>query len=213
VAPSTPAAPAGPTRVRLDDKLPPPAAVAFPPAAPLDAGGTATDTTSEPAPAPTVIAAAPAATPVEPLQPGVGQPANVPLPRPGPLATIQSYVSSAALPVAATRRLAAAAPGTDANAANEPAAKEFAVELAIATNVNTLRARWTTIRSGHAALVEGLRPLIAVRDSARPGFTEFHLVAGPVADADAATRLCSAMSSAKIPCRPAPFDGQSLDLR
>ena len=117
------------------------------------------------------------------------------------------------MPIAATQRVATVAPVTDANAANEAAAKEFAVELAIATNVNALRARWSTIRTGHGALVEGLRPLIAVRDSARPGFTEFHLVAGPVADADAATRLCSAMASAKIPCRPAAFDGQSLDLR
>jgi hypothetical protein len=210
-APSTPAAPAGPTRVRLDDKLQQQAAIAFPPAAPLDAGGTATDDAHTPAP--TVVAAAPVAAPVEPPQPGVGLPANVPLPRPGPLATIQSYVNSSALPAAATQRIATAAPVTDANASNEPAPKEFAVELAIATNVNALRARWTTIRNGHGALVEGLRPLIAVRDSTRPGFTEFHLVAGPVADADAATRLCSAMASAKIPCRPAPFNGQNLDLR
>jgi len=210
VAPSTPAAPAGPTRVRLDDKVPP-SAIAFPPAAPLDAGGATAD--QAPAPAPTVVAAAPAAAAVDAPQPGVGLPANVPLPRPAPLATIQSYVTSSAMPLAATQRVAAVAPSTDANATSEPAPKEFAVEIAIATNVNALRARWSAIRTGHGALVEGLRPLIAVRDSARPGFTEFHLVAGPVADADAATRLCSAMASAKIPCRPAAFDGQSLDLR
>jgi hypothetical protein len=215
-APASGGAATGPAKIRLDDKLPP-TTVAFPPAAPLDAGGTATATDdarpSAPAPAPTVVAAAPAAVVADAPQPGVGQPANVPLPRPAPLATIQSYVTSAAMPIAATQRLAAVAPGTDANATNEPAPKEFAVEIVIATNVNALRARWSAIRSGHGALIEGLRPLIAVRDSARPGFTEFHLVAGPVADADAATRLCSAMASAKIPCRPAPFDGQSMDLR
>jgi hypothetical protein len=62
-------------------------------------------------------------------------------------------------------------------------------------------------------MLEGLRPLVSVRQSSRPGFTEFHLVAGPVADADAAARLCQALASARVPCRPSTFDGQRLDLR
>jgi hypothetical protein len=194
----------GPPKMSSDDKPAPPA-VAFPPPASLD-GAAATEEAK-----PAAVAAVAAA---EPPQPGVGLPANVPLPRPGPLATIQSYVSSTLAPAPPPApRLAEAARGTDANAANEPAPKEFAVDLATATNVNALRVRWGTIRTGHPSLVEGLRPLISVRDSARPGFTEFHLVAGPIADADAAARLCSALTTARIPCRPAPFDGQSLDLR
>ena len=217
VAATAPASapPNTPTTVRLDDRAPP--AVTFPPPAGLDIASTttttATDDTRSLAPAP--AASQPPAT--QPAQSGIGQPANVPLPRPGPLATIQSYVSST-LPPATGPRVAEAAPGADATATTETATsdtapKEMAIELAIATNVNALRVRWGTIRTGHAGLVEGLRPLVAVRPSSRPGFTEFHLVAGPVADADAAARLCSTLATAKIPCRPAPYDGQSLDLR
>jgi len=131
--------------------------------------------------------------------------------RSGPLSTIQSYVSAASASQSAPPTRMAEAPA-DANAADEP--KGIAVELAIATNVNALRARWGTLKIQHPALLEGLKPLVAVRPSARPGgFTEFHLVAGPVPDSAVAGRLCGALSAAHVPCRPAPYDGQSLELR
>jgi len=79
--------------------------------------------------------------------------------------------------------------------------------------VNTLRAHWSTVRGAHAAILEGMRPLVSVRQSSRPGFTEFHLVAGPIADADAAAKLCQLLTSVRVPCRPSTFDGQRLDLR
>jgi hypothetical protein len=153
----------------------------------------------------------------------------VPLPRPNPLMTIQSYVTSsyatasaepasaqspAPAPVAEPEvRVAEAPANADANPAPAVPAKGFAIDLASATNVNALRARWGTIRTAHATLVDGLQPLVSVRESARPGFTEFHLVAGPVADADAAARLCAALSTARVACQPSVFDGQRLDLR
>jgi hypothetical protein len=62
-------------------------------------------------------------------------------------------------------------------------------------------------------MLAGLQPLVSVRQSSRPGFTEFHLVAGPVADADAATRLCATLTAVRVPCRPSTFSGQRLDLR
>jgi hypothetical protein len=58
-----------------------------------------------------------------------------------------------------------------------------------------------------------MRPLVSVRPSSRPGFTEFHLVAGPIADADAAAKVCQLLTAARVPCRPSTFDGQRLDLR
>src|ERR1700722_9030927 len=150
------------------------------------------------------------AAPPSPPQPGVGQPADVPLPRPGPLATIQSYVNSKLPPAA--RRVASV------NADTQPppqvaADGGFAIDLGVATNVNTLRAHWGSVKAAHGALLEGLEPLVSVRKSARPGFTEFHLVAGPVADADAAARLCAALTSVRVVCRPAAYNGQRLDLR
>ena len=130
------------------------------------------------------------------------------------MATIQSYVSSSAPPTpsgGAESRVAAAP--ADATPPADTPTNGFAIDLGTATNVNTLRAHWGTIKSAHAAMLEGLRPLVSVRQSSRPGFTEFHLVAGPVADADAAARLCQALASARVPCRPSTFDGQRLDLR
>jgi len=178
------------------EKAEPPAAVASaesqrPPSNP--AGGNNDDQATPPAP-----------------QPGVGLPADVPLPRRGPLATIQSYVNATAPPPARQTRVAAA----HAEPPTPPAATGgIAIDLGSATNINTLRAHWGAVKAAHGAIVAGLQPLVSVRQSARPGFTEFHLVAGPVTDADAAARLCAALTSVRVPCRPSTFNGQRLDLR
>jgi hypothetical protein len=142
----------------------------------------------------------------------VGHPADVPLPRPGPLATIQSYVNSTSpLPAAAPQRRVAAV-NRDVSPA-PGAGGSFAIDLGSATNINTLRAHWGAVKAAHGGMVAGLQPLVSVRQSARPGFTEFHLVAGPVTDADAAAHLCAALTSVRVPCRPSTYSGQRLDLR
>ena len=146
----------------------------------------ATDEKPENAPGPVAAMAPPSApageTPLAPTAdtPASGMTVNVPLPRPSPMAQIQSYISSgtrtAVPPEPETRVAAVAEPKAEPPAA--PEAKEFAIDLAAASNVNALRARWGTIRGAHPALLEGLRPLVSVRESQRPGFSEFHLVAG-----------------------------------
>jgi hypothetical protein len=149
-------------------------------------------------------------------QPTVGMTVNVPLPRPAPLAQIQSYVTSGTRttpPAEPETRVAEAPARAEANPVPEAAPREFAIDLAAATNVNALRARWGTIKGAHPALLDGLRPLVSVRESTRPGFTEFHLVAGPLADAAIAERLCAALTAARSACKVAVFDGQGLDLR
>ena len=196
-AASTGAASSNPTGPRPDDK-----SEAFPPPAPNDMASTSPSSGDTRSLAPSAD------------QAGARQPANVPLPRPGPMATIQSYVNSTSTPAPAAgsdSRLAAASADTAPPLDAPP--NGFAIDLGTATNVNTLRAHWGSVKAAHAAMVEGLRPLVSVRQSARPGYTEFHLVAGPVADADAAARLCSALASVRVPCRPSTFDGQRLDLR
>jgi hypothetical protein len=186
------AAPTGPGAPRPDDKTD-----AFPPPAPPDVAspGNGGDSRS-------------IATPAEPPAPAATPP------RSSRMATIQSYVSSSAPPVpsAGSESRVAAAPADATPPADTPA-NGYAIDLGTATNVNTLRAHWGSVRSAHAAMLEGLRPLVSVRQSSRAGFTEFHLVAGPVADADAAARLCQALTSVRVPCRPSTFDGQRLDLR
>jgi hypothetical protein len=178
------------------------------------------DKPEAPSPAPAETAAAEPAAPPETPSVAEPRPAQAPTtigtvvnarsPRPGPLSTIQSYVSAASASRTAPR-LAAIAP--DAGPASAPAPKRIAVELAIATNVNALRTRWSALKAANGPVFEGLKPLVVVRPSTRPGFTEFHLVAGPVANAEAAARLCGALSTARVPCRPATYEGQSLELR
>jgi hypothetical protein len=190
------AGPAAPAAARPDDK-----AEAFPPPAPPDAASPSSGGDSR--------SIAPTAE-----QPAAAPAASAPAPRSSRMATIQSYVTSSTPPAASAgseSRVAATSPDATPPADTPP--NGYAVDLGTATNVNTLRAHWGSVRSAHAAMLEGLRPLVSVRQSSRPGFTEFHLVAGPVADADAAARLCQALASVRVPCRPATFDGQRLDLR
>ena len=191
-AATTAAAPNPPPETKAPEA--PPAPLAEPKVPPINFSSTKGDDTRT----------APAAPP----QPGVGQPADVPLPRPGPLATIQSYVNSTTAPGTPQTRLASANPDPPPAAAGS-----YAIDLGSGTNVNTLRAHWGSVKQAHGAILEGLQPLVSVRQSSRPGFTDFHLIAGPLADADAATRLCAALTSVRVACRPSTFNGQRLDLR
>jgi hypothetical protein len=89
---------------------------------------------------------------------------------------------------------------------------EFAVDLGGETSIEGLRALWATLRGNHAAL-EGLRPLIHVRDGAKSGTVELRLVAGPFANAAGAARLCAALATKRVPCQTTTFEGQRLALR
>lgn len=172
-----------------------------------------------PLPPPTDIAAVPA-TPPAPAA------TVVPVPRPGPIALIQSYASSTAVPtpppsaaVTAPPVAAAQPPVADA-AASEPItapatipSTEYAVDLGAASSVNGLRALWDRSKARQPTQLTGLRPLISVRDGVRPGSAELRLVAGPLPSAGAAARLCAALTIAGVHCQPAVFDGQRLALR
>ncbi len=184
----------GAARPRADDR-----SEAFPPPAPPEAASTTGGDSRSIAP------------PAD--QPAPTAATSVAAPQTSRMATIQSYVTSSTPPIASGgSESRVAATSADTPPADTPP-NGYAVDLGTATTVNTLRAHWGSVKSGHAAMLEGLRPLVSVRQSSRPGFTEFHLVAGPVADADAATRLCQALTSVRVPCRPSTFDGQRLDLR
>ena len=63
------------------------------------------------------------------------------------------------------------------------------------------------------AVLDGLRPVMNIRDSGKPGAFELRLVAGPLGNAGAAARLCAMLSAAGLTCQPAVFDGQRLALK
>ena len=89
---------------------------------------------------------------------------------------------------------------------------EFAVDLGGDTSVEALRALWATMRGNHPALAN-LKPLVSIRDSAKPGVVELRLVAGPLANAAAAARICALLAVNHVACQTAVFDGQRLALR
>lgn len=90
---------------------------------------------------------------------------------------------------------------------------EFGVDLGSATSVEALRTAWTVALRRHAKLLEGLRPVVQMRERPRSAGPEFRLLAGPIANAAAAARICTSLIAAGAVCAPAVFDGQRLAVR
>ena len=176
-------------------------------------------------PLPSNSSAAPG--PVAMVSPALPAPPPAP-PPPPPLASMSEPAPEAAWSTAVSRPPAAVlpspAPWAPTQSASTPAAThesatgsiatrtEFAVDLGGAANFQALRTLWTSLRSKHAGLFEGLRPLVSIREGSRTGEVELRLVAGPLLNAGDATRLCASLTAAGVPCHPALFDGQRLAL-
>ena len=172
------------------------------------------------APSAQIAAPPPAAPPAAPIEmASVSPPPTVPplapalhVPRSSPIALIQSY-ATATSPVVTPPAPPAQPAANDAAGGSVTARTEFAIDLGTAGSVNGLRALWEKTRARQPAQLDGLRPLVSVRDGQRPGSTELRLVAGPLANASAAARLCAALVATGTHCQPAVFDGQRLALR
>jgi hypothetical protein len=104
----------------------------------------------------------------------------------------------------------AAAPPAAADHAPEPRKPEFGVDVGGAVNHEGLRVLWASTKGNHAALFEGLHPVVAVRENSRTKSREFRLIAGPIANLEAATRLCATLSTSRRYCQPVGFEGQRL---
>jgi hypothetical protein len=135
-------------------------------------------------------------------------------------------VSGANGPTAGTSGAAVIAPnarqdarGTSGLVADEQAVEsvatktEFAVDIGGDSTFEGLRALWASLKGRHAALFNGLRPVVAVREGAKPGALELRLVIGPLSNAGTAARLCATLSATGLPCQPTVFDGQRFALR
>lgn len=90
---------------------------------------------------------------------------------------------------------------------------EFAVDLGGEKTVDGLRARWATLRGNHGSTLDGLRPVISIKEGSKAGTVELRLVAGPIPNAAAAARVCARLQTNNVPCIPTVFDGQRLSLR
>ena len=118
---------------------------------------------------------------------------NVPVPRPAPLSP---QIQATGVP-------------SDMTAART----EFGIDLGGASSVDGLRRLWAAAQSRYGAALDGLRPIISLREAARPGGVELRLVAGPFNNAASAARVCAAIANSGALCQPTLFDGQRLAPR
>jgi hypothetical protein len=90
---------------------------------------------------------------------------------------------------------------------------QYGVDIGSGLSLQALRARWQTLRQAHPALLDGMEPIVSVRETPRSGKIELRLVVGPLAHPGAATQLCQALNMFGMFCQPAVYDGQHLALR
>lgn len=131
-----------------------------------------------------------------------------------PLPELETVKPSAPAPAEAAPRATTAqpAPVRPPEPRRSPAA--FGIDLGGGTSVDRLRMLWNSVRGGQPRLVAGLHPVVRTHDRATPGQrAELRLVAGPLASAEQAARLCAAFNSAGVPCEPTVFGGQRMTLR
>ncbi len=79
---------------------------------------------------------------------------------------------------------------------------EYGVDIGSALSIQVLHARWLGIRSAHAQLFAGLTPSVTLREIPKAKRIELHLVVGPLASAEAATRLCVELAPYRLSCHP-----------
>jgi hypothetical protein len=136
----------------------------------------------------------------EPPQAAAPRPAAAPMPTPQPA---PNRVSSGHLVT-----------GVGTPASESVATKtEFGVDLGGNASLEGLKTLWSTLKNNQSGMLDGLRPVIAIREGQKPGSVELRLIAGPIANANIAARLCAALAAAGQVCQPAVFDGQRLALQ
>jgi hypothetical protein len=145
----------------------------------------------------------------------LNNPPKPPPPEPAPAAPAAAAPPPEVAPVASVPAAVperAAPPPAPAQPEGVPARTEFGVDLGGAPNLAALRNAWERIRRTHSSSLEGLRPVIGIRDG-RGGQVELRLVVGPIGNAANAAKLCATLAMAGLSCQPTTFDGQRLALR
>ncbi len=87
-----------------------------------------------------------------------------------------------------------------------PPKLEFGVALASASSLDLTRLQWLALKANYGPLLAGLRPS-AAREQ-RGSVTHYRLVAGPLPNYAAATRLCARLNAAHAVCHAGKFAGE-----
>jgi hypothetical protein len=157
-------------------------------------------------------AAAPKSAPLLPqIPPQVSAPATTPA---VPVTAVAPTPAPAPAPAAPPSRVTVSNEPMSGGPAQSIATKtDFGIDIGGNASLDGLRVLWTNLKAAQPALLEGLRPVIAIREAGKPGTVELRLVAGPLANAGAAARLCAALTAAGQVCQTTVFDGQRLALQ
>jgi hypothetical protein len=159
-------------------------------------------------------------------------PAAPPAPPPGPSATPAPSAPAAPAPIPASAKpvpaeVAAVAPAVvpepaapPSDGASVPATdqaplkihSDIGVDVGGAVSFEGLRGLWHSHKSSQPELFDKLHPLVVVRENAKTHSPEMRLIAGPLPDVDAATRLCATLTAARRYCRPAAYEGEQISL-
>jgi len=91
---------------------------------------------------------------------------------------------------------------------------EFGVDVGSANSLGGLRALWRgLLKSKSNAPLAALRPIIVVKESNSGLGMQLRLVAGPLADAAAAAKICAVLLESERTCETTVFDGQRLSMK
>jgi hypothetical protein len=130
-----------------------------------------------------------------------------------PSETPMSAITASPMP-----EVVASAPSAD-NAERDPPKvavqrTEFGVDVGGANSLGGLRALWRgLLKSKSNAPLATLRPIIVVKESNSGLGMQLRLVAGPLADAAAAAKICAVMIESERTCETTVFDGQRLSMK
>jgi hypothetical protein len=89
---------------------------------------------------------------------------------------------------------------------------DFGVDIGTANSVEGLRALWRGALGSQNALLGGLQPIIVVKERTDGFGLQLRLVAGPLADAATAAKICARLAAGKHECATSVYDGQRLAL-
>jgi hypothetical protein len=128
----------------------------------------------------------------------------------GPLPPKDSTAGSQPQPSAPERLANAPAVVTEEAAVTDAPKGEFGIDVGGAANFEGLRVLWASTKANNGALFEGVHPAVAVRENSRAKTPELRLIVGPLADVEAAARLCARVSAGRRYCQPVAFEGQRL---
>lgn len=98
-------------------------------------------------------------------------------------------------------------PATVKPARPEPSVPQ-GVQLASGPSLDALRLSWVLLTERHGASLKGLQPRYVTGNET--GGKAYDLIAGPIASAEDAERVCAALRAKKVACAVSPFSGNAL---